>query len=486
MQKLLLALLTFSLILPIAWAGPATALEEWQWKGRNVTVDALVAGLVDQEVEIRRLAARGLSELGPDAREAVPSIIKALSDKDDQVRAGAAAALGNGGPIAIEIPALIEALKDPAPPVQFSAVKAAGRMGPAAKALVPALIARMDNTANDLVARQRPDTTLDLFILKGAAEAIGSVGPEAKQAVPSLIEFISPGEGFFTTRPAIRALGQIGPAAKQAIPKLKEVLERAYPQNGTNAASLDLQDIAHGRIQAALALWQIDRLTTVIPRLEAIVEDKEARFGGNLFHVRESAAGSLGEIGPEAAATVPALAKLLEDDNDRVRVAAAFALGRMGPKAASAVPALAATLTSGKWSGETVEALGRIGPAARSAMPALIALSKKGYPGLTIGEAMWLVGGRADLAVPALVGALQADRAGAGPSTVIGGYREIVAGARMRKRAADALARMGPAAKPAVPALTVALADQFLTVREAAAEALKKIDPEAATKAGMK
>jgi HEAT repeat protein len=484
MQKLLLALLTFSSILPAAWAGPATALEEWQWKGRKVTVDALVAGLVDQEVEIRRLAARGLSELGPDAREAVPSIIKALNDKDEQVRAGAAAALGNGGPVAIEIPALIEALKDPAPSVQYNAVKAAGRIGPSAKALVPALVARMDNTANELAARRRPDTTLYLFIIEEAAAAIGNVGPSAKDAVPSLLEFVGPGE--FGNRSVARALGQIGPAAGAAIPKLKEVLSRDYGAKGPNGQNVEIEHTAHARIQAALALWRIDRQATAIPILSAMVEDKEERFRGNLFHVRAFAAWAIGEIGPEAAATVPVLTKLLEDDNDSVQTAAAFALGRMGPKAASAVPALAATLTSGKWSGETVEALGRIGPAARSAMPALIALSKKGYPGLTIGEAMWLVGGRADLAVPALVGALQADRAGAGSSTVIGGYREIVAGARMRKRAADALARMGPAAKPAVPALTVALADQFLTVRQAAAEALKKIDPEAATKAGIK
>ena len=189
-----------------------------------------MAALMDGDVEIRRIAARGLSELGPDAREAVPAVIKALRDRDDQVRSGAAATLGNGGRLSIELPALTEALKDPAPAVQLSAVRAVARLGPAAKSLVPALLARIDTTTNDLIARRHPNQTLDLFILKEATEAIGAIGPDAKDAIPSLIESIGPGDSdYFFARPAIRALGEIGPAAKRAIPKINEVLEREYP-----------------------------------------------------------------------------------------------------------------------------------------------------------------------------------------------------------------------------------------------------------------
>jgi len=53
-----------------------------------------------------------------------------------------------------------------------------------------------------------------------------------------------------------------------------------------------------------------------------------------------------------------------------------------------------------------------------------------------------------------------------------------------RRRAARALADMGPDAREAVPALTKALDDKALA--PTAADALKKIDREAAAKAGIR
>jgi HEAT repeat protein len=48
-----------------------------------------------------------------------------------------------------------------------------------------------------------------------------------------------------------------------------------------------------------------------------------------------------------------------------------------------------------------------------------------------------------------------------------------------------ALGYFGPAARSAVPLLLVALKDPIDEVRHGAAEALKKIDPAAAAKAGL-
>jgi HEAT repeat protein len=57
--------------------------------------------------------------------------------------------------------------------------------------------------------------------------------------------------------------------------------------------------------------------------------------------------------------------------------------------------------------------------------------------------------------------------------------------AAVRREAAGALERFGPAAKEAVPALVAALADRDFPVVLAVRDALKRIDPEAARKAGV-
>ena len=73
-------------------------------------VPALIAALTDAYVDVRRLAADALGNIGPAAAEAVPALIAALTEADVDVRRLAADALGNIGPAAAEaVPALIAA-----------------------------------------------------------------------------------------------------------------------------------------------------------------------------------------------------------------------------------------------------------------------------------------------------------------------------------------------------------------------------------------
>lgn len=104
-------------------------------------------------------------------------------------------------------------------------------------------------------------------------------------------------------------------------------------------------------------------------------------LGSSSAKKRESAAHGLGRLGSKAKRAVPALAKLLEDDEERVRLRAARALGKIGPSAVAAVPALALCLkqTGGKdksrdettVAGVAVRALKRIGA---PAWPGLLAV----------------------------------------------------------------------------------------------------------------
>jgi hypothetical protein len=56
-----------------------------------------------EAAKVRWLAAEILGHIGPDAKDAVPALIKALQDDDAHVRAVAATTLGIIGPVAMEV-----------------------------------------------------------------------------------------------------------------------------------------------------------------------------------------------------------------------------------------------------------------------------------------------------------------------------------------------------------------------------------------------
>jgi HEAT repeat protein len=79
------------------------------------------------------------------------------------------------------------------------------------------------------------------------------------------------------------------------------------------------------------------------------------------------------------------------------------------------------------------------------------------------------IGADAKAAVPVLIAALSTD-----PNNDV------------RRLAADSLGLIGPDAKEAVPALLKALHADSRALRDSAAEALKRIDPRAAERAGLR
>ena len=149
---------------------------------------------------------------------------------------------------------------------------------------------------------------------------------------------------------------------------------------------------------------------------------------------RGDAAAAIAAIGPDAAAAVPILVKMLADEGAPLeRYPAAYALGRIGPAAKPAVEQLRALATSSDEVLVTVAlwASLKINPEDRSLL---------------------------DQAVPALRKALRAER-------------EIV-----RLEAAVALGEIGAAAAPTIPMLElVSEEDPSKPVRAAAAAALVKI-----------
>jgi len=195
-----------------------------------------------------------------------------------------------------------------------------------------------------------------------------------------------------------------------------------------------------------------------VPRLiEALKNEKPL--------VRFFAAEVLGDIGPAAKDAAPAITELMSDQNWGVRVQAARALGKIGPAGKGAVPALGRALGDTRWEVRQTAAfaLGVIGPAAKRTVPAIARLLTDEEENVrrTAALALGLIGPPAKDAVPALRKALGDGNDG------------------VRCYAAAALGCIGAAANDAAPALKkLAQNDEDEDVRKAAAEALKKIQPE--------
>jgi HEAT repeat protein len=215
--------------------------------------------------------------------------------------------------------------------------------------------------------------------------------------------------------------------------------------------------------------------------------------------VRATAATALGQIGPDARAAVPVLNDLLKDTDSSVVKAAADSLGRIGPDARGAVPALIEAMQDRdvEVRRQVVVALGRIGPGAVAAVPALTdALQNKSRPERwRYAQALGDIGPEAKSALPVLRDVAQPksfkpDRVWSlyalvridGDAPAMASLTDLLKDRVAAPDAAEALGRIGPPAKAAVPALRDLLKDKNPDVRKAAGEALKKIDPGAADK----
>ncbi len=170
---------------------------------------------------------------------------------------------------------------------------------------------------------------------------------------------------------------------------------------------------------------------------------KSLAGGLTTLHVeaRFAALDALALLAPSAPGAVPAIINALNAPDVVLQRSVPSILGRLRPITSNVVAALVYALTrNGDWytQEEALQALGGMGPAATNAIPALADALKHEHPDF-------------------------------------------------REWAAEGLGNMGLSAQAAVPGLLLtATHDQLLWVREAASNALLKIDPEAAAKAGVK
>jgi HEAT repeat protein len=415
-------------------------------------------------------------------------------------------------PAAAAAPALAAALRDPA--ARYTAVAALAAPGlhyPGLKAVAPALREVL----------HEPQLRASPFLLERAGVALARLGdPAAVELIVAAITGFTPPVGV---PPGVymsgshrmglaRALRECGPEGLAALRKLLGHADREV------------------RVAALVQFAEGGSDPAAIPALVGLLKDPDSS-------VRYYAVSGLRHAGPEAKAAQKAAAELLRDPATTVRVQAAItvawlggpdgrdeavavlhkaiagrdpaslspavadALGRLGADAKGLVPDLVALLARPDPTSASgaARALGRIGPAAAEAVPALIRLRESADPRLKAEAAiaLWRITGDAKPAAAALADAL-ADPAlrlsfWPNPGVVIPppGVPYVPppsplyppAAARgpgsepLPVAAIRALGEMGPAASAAADTLRQFRHDPDEHVREAAAEALKKVEP---------
>jgi HEAT repeat protein len=128
----------------------------------------------------------------------------------------------------------------------------------------------------------------DVVDRQGAVMALGKLGPAA---VPGLTVALQDKEVVNCRLWAASALGKLGAKAKAAVPFLAAALK---------------DDSGLVRIEAARALWKIDKAKAAVPALAEALKARDAT-------TRYYAAKALADVGAGAKAAVPALVKALKD-----------------------------------------------------------------------------------------------------------------------------------------------------------------------------
>lgn len=340
----------------------------------------------------------------------------------------------------------------------------------------------------DLLAEPVDGSRSDTWFARmdDAAKELRAGGARAMPVLAVLIHDPDP-------RVADRALGVVawigsddhwtGADARSAIPALKELVQESSDGTVSLFAGRLLSRL-EPEVRNDVLVWQLNALRkrpaddgfrrlfqdirpndgNLIPILAEMLDDaRQQKWHADIIHalIRLGGAGK----------AVPAIARLLRDEDKSIKSAAITALGKSGDSAAASI--LADALVSEEqvvYRRSIAAALANIGSAAKAATPTLT-------NALDDADA-WV-------RFLALVALVNADCA---PEDAVDVLAEKLTDAdgHFLYYAAGALGRLGPRARTAVPALLRASKDASSDFyRQCLAEALKKIDPDAAAKAGM-
>jgi HEAT repeat protein len=468
--------------------------------------EPLIKAMDHENVNIRSQVVMSIGQMGPGAKAAVPKLAELAKGGDANLRNNAINALvqlGLDGRAAA--PALVENLKNPNQYIVTQSLQALRNMQVDSKTVVPALEELLKSTtpyqrvmtADAIVSLDRENKAVVPVLIElvsdkqwwaQATQALGKMGPNAKEAVPDLVKLLKTPPTPFARTQILIALGQIGPDAMAAVPDLLDLIKAEKDLNVRNAALNALKAMHPDSKEVVAAMIAVMGETVTTP----------------LTHY--TAVEVLGQCGKKGKEAIPALVEALKPGDPLYRLRAADALAKIDPEQAKekATPVLeelaahpqyfraqVASVMIGldpdnskAWEAlhealkepaeynraQALEAVGQLGPAAKKELPLIKDALKDASPVVRAQAALalWRIDKQTDEAVAALVAIVK--------------QKDLQ---YQRVPAVNTLAALGADAKKAVPDLLEARKDRDLNLRNAATDAIKKIDAEAFAKIGM-
>ncbi len=342
-------------------------------------VSPLNQALSSEHIHVRRLAAEALGRIGSASEPAVAKLLQALADKNLAVRGVAAKALAQiESAIEVAAPAVFQLLVHKSDTVREDAVEALAAMGlPTVPLLVELLEApnihhllqgrlqeleqnvknyqlwlerqyenkdqllshheasNVDWYRRELVAELTPEFAATVRL--AAVEVLSEIGPPAQDAASTLLAMLTH-ERSDMREAAAKALAAIRPETSAALNALmRALLDRHSPVRAAAGAALDAIEpewratpMADQAMQSLIADMKQGQSAAGAPLLRfgwAAVPKLIELLGDESRSVRQPAVDLLGELGPEAASAIPALAEIAaNDENGLVRRAAQRAL----------------------------------------------------------------------------------------------------------------------------------------------------------------
>jgi HEAT repeat protein len=333
-------------------------------------VPVLQQAMTDANPRVRAATPPVIALFGAKAKPALPALLEALQDKDADVKLAAIIAVGDLGPVARDGAEFLLAL---------TRDKDFFLLEPFVGASLASLGAGIIPELSKALAAKAPERR------RVAAYALGSMGPVAAAAAADLAVALQTKDAS-TRRQVAWALGKIGKDAGKALPQLEAVLT-------DNDASV--------RIEAALATWLISGDAKHVGVLIAALQNPSVQVRNvacqTLAQMKASAKAAvepvakllqdkelrlravmtLGEIGPEATAVLPALRTLLKDKDGETRLWSAFAVWQITRASKEALPILERGLEEQGDDKLAIRLLGDMREAAQSVLPTLVELYRE-------------------------------------------------------------------------------------------------------------